>query len=76
MADELTTGDFIRSKREGHGISRRALSIAAGLSGSYISKVEAGEIEPSFRAVAKIARELRFTSAEIVFLVQQEGVRP
>lgn len=71
----LPFGDFMRASRTAKKVSQRQLSLNAGLSGSYVGKVENGEIEPSFRAFALLVRELGFTKAEIVHLVQQEGLR-
>lgn len=58
-------GDLIRRSREARHLSARALSAQADLSPSYVGKVEAGEIEPSLRAFARIAMALGLTSQEI-----------
>lgn len=57
------------------GFSARALSLAAGLSPSYVGKLEAGDIEPSVRAFARIAQVLELNRQEIYFCVLQEGLR-
>lgn len=59
---------FLRKRR---GMSARSLSLAAGYSPSYVSKVERGEQEPSFRAFCSIAKVLELTDREIVFLVSR-----
>lgn len=59
----------IRKRRELANISARRLSIDSGLSPSYVSKVESGEIEPSFSAFAAIARSLNLTPLELIFCV-------
>jgi len=56
-------------------MSARALSIAVGLSESYVGKVESGSVEPSLRAFAKIAKGLGMTPPEIYVLVCQEATR-
>lgn len=61
--------------RKRHHVSGRALSLAAGLSPSYVGKVENGEIEPSLKAFAKIALALHMTTAEIVYLIGSEAAR-
>lgn len=53
-------------------MSARALSSLCGLSPSYVSKVENGELAPSFHAFAKFAQILEMTSQEIIFLVREE----
>lgn len=75
MGDELSLGDYIKAYREARGLSQRQLSLASDLSPSYVSKIEAGESEPSFRAFSRLAKTLGFTNAEIVHLVKHEGVR-
>lgn len=73
---QLTVGDTIRHLRENNTtMSARALSIAVGLSDSYVGKVESGSIEPSFRAFAKIAKGLGMTPPEIYILVSSEASR-
>lgn len=72
----LTLGQAIRTLREQRtDLSARALSAASGLSPSYVSKVESGEIEPSFRVFAKLALALGMTTAEITFLLCLEANR-
>jgi transcriptional regulator with XRE-family HTH domain len=61
-------------------VSARRLSIDAGLSPSYVSKIESGEMEPSFSAFAAIAREVKMTSWELMFCilfsdVQMESIK-
>lgn len=66
-------GDAIHLLRERRGLSARGLSNLAGLSPSYVSKVEAGEIEPSFRAFARMACVLKMTPREIYLCISQEA---
>ena len=56
-------------------MSARALSKKAGLSPAYIAKVEAGNIEPSFRAFSKIVIALEMTAVEVMFLISIEAHR-
>jgi transcriptional regulator with XRE-family HTH domain len=51
------------------GLSARALSDQAGLSPSYVSKVESG-LEPSLKAFARIADVLDLNIHEIRFLMR------
>ncbi len=59
----------IRKCREKRNVSARQLSLAAGFSESYVSKIESGELAPSFSAFASIARELEMTPWELMFCV-------
>ncbi len=70
MNGTVNVGTAINFKRRQKQLSARALSAAAGLSPSYVSKIEAGEMEPSFRAFCNIAAVLELSDAEIVFLVR------
>lgn len=60
---------LLRQARESKGLSARALSLEAGLSPSYVGKVEAGEIEPSLRTFAAIAVALELNPYEVFFCV-------
>lgn len=66
----LTLSDVLREFRLERGLSRRALSQQAGLSASYVGKLESGVIEPSVRAFAVIALALGLTSQETLFCVR------
>jgi transcriptional regulator with XRE-family HTH domain len=62
----------IQTLRQGKGLSARQLSLESGLSSSYVSKVESGEIEPSFKAFAKLAIALDMTPLEVFFCILSE----
>jgi transcriptional regulator with XRE-family HTH domain len=66
----LGLADALREIRILRGMSKRALSQKAGLSASYVGKLEAGAIEPSVRAFAVIAVALNLTSHEVLFCVR------
>jgi transcriptional regulator with XRE-family HTH domain len=71
---ELTVlGQAVRAYREARGLSKRALSLAAGLSESYVTKLEAGTLEPSLRAFAAVVDVLGLSTAEVVLLVRLEA---
>lgn len=56
--------------RERAGISARQLSLEAGLSASYISKIENGSVLPTIQSFAKIIQKLDVSSFEIAYLLQ------
>ncbi len=66
--------EAVQTQRIKCGLSARALSLEAGLSPSYVGKLEGGEIEPSVKAFAKIALALGMNQAEIAFCVLQEAL--
>ncbi len=76
MEDMPSLGIILRTVREARGISARALSLAAGLSESYVGKVESGAVHPSLRAAAKIMRHLELKPSEIAMIVTLESARP
>lgn len=68
-------GVAIATLREKVNLSARALSLKAKLSESYCGKLEKGEIEPSLRAFACIAHQLRLSPREVHVLVMREALR-
>lgn len=62
--------EMLRWFREQRGLSRYALSRKAGLSASYVGKLEGGHIEPSLKAFAAIALALELASHEVFFCVR------
>lgn len=62
----------VRHLRQTRGISARQLSLDSGLSPSYVSKIESGEIEPSFKGFAKLAATLEMTTLEVAFCLSCE----
>lgn len=74
--NQLTLGQALKALREQRtNLSARALSINAGLSESYVGKLEAGVCEPSARAFAKLAIQLRLKPAEVWVLLSREANR-
>lgn len=65
---------MIRHMRELQGYSARSLSLAAGLSESYVGKLEKGELkEISLRSFSRIVAELRLNPHEVMILVTAAG---
>ena len=50
------------------GLSARKVSELAGLSPSYVNKVESGEISPSLRAFSQITEALQLNDLEVATL--------
>ena len=71
---QIRVADAIRYLRGRKNLSARQVSLQAGLSSSYVGKLEAGEMEPSFRAFARIAVVLGMSPQEVLFCVMQEGM--
>jgi transcriptional regulator with XRE-family HTH domain len=67
--DRRSLGDLIRVKRLERGLTARGLSVAAGLSSSYVTKVEAGLIAPSLETFARLASALRMNPSEVFYAV-------
>lgn len=66
----LTLGEGIRLKREAAHLSARHVSLEAGLSPSYVGKVEKGEIEPTISSFYRICKAIGANDKEIVFLLR------
>jgi predicted transcriptional regulator len=72
----ISLGAALKALRESRtDLSARALSLAAGLSESYVGKVESGQVEPSVRAFAKIVTHLRVKPGEAWVLLTREADR-
>lgn len=73
----VEVGEIIRLVRKAKGLTARQLSLQAGLSESYVGKLESGSLEPSLSAFARIAFELHLTPAEIhtIVLLQAHQTR-
>lgn len=66
-------GDFIRLVRHKRRLSQRQLSQKVRRSPAYLSKLEAGDISPSFRGFSEIAVALDMTPREIWTIVRLEA---
>ena len=59
-------GARVRQLREGKGWTQESLADRAGLDRSYIAGIEAGLRNPSIKALARIAKGLGVTVADVV----------
>jgi transcriptional regulator with XRE-family HTH domain len=65
-------GTRIRDARRERGLSLRALAERIGVNFTYLSKIEAGEMDPpSEEKILAIARELEVESDELFILAQK-----
>lgn len=70
ISNELTIGEIVawlRTQRT--SLSSRGLSLQAGLSPSYVGKVEAGHLDPSLRAFGLIAQTIGMNEGEVFVAV-------
>lgn len=56
--------------RERAGLSARQLSLDAGLSASYVSKIESGVVLPTISSFAHIIQKLDVSPFEVSYLLQ------
>lgn len=55
--------------RERAGLSARQLSLDAGLSASYVSKIESGAVLPTISSFAHLIHKLNVSPVEIAYLL-------
>ena len=70
-----TAAEFLQLKRAERGLSQHGLSLLAGLSGSYVYKLEAASLVCSLKSFAKLANALELTPTEVYTIVKCEAVR-
>ena len=71
----LSAASAIRLSRMRSGRSASSVAKAAGLSPSYVSKIERGECEPSLKAFSKIAQVLELHPFLVALVVLAEAGR-
>ena len=60
-----TLGLNVRERREARELTQEKLAERAGLDATYISGIERGLRNPGIKNVAKLAKALGFTTAEL-----------
>lgn len=71
METGLTFGEALKVVRISRtNLSARGLSLAAGLSESYMGKVESDSLDPSLRSFVKISSVLQLTPLEVQVLMK------
>lgn len=59
-------GRNVRRRREERELTQEKLAEKAGLDPTYISEIERGQRNPGIKNVAKLAKALAFTTAELL----------
>jgi len=68
-------GSRLRTLRLLRGFSQGTVARRAEIAPSYLSRIETGKVQPTFRTVLRVLRALRAQIEEIVDTTQQEGRR-
>jgi transcriptional regulator with XRE-family HTH domain len=68
-----STGELIRAARLRKGLSARRLAALAGVSSAYVSRLEAGNLDPSLRSFARLAAALGLSPGEVWAVVLLEA---
>ncbi len=71
-----TVREALRYLRERAGLSARSLSVQAGLSPSYVGKIESGEHLPSLTGFAAMVTALHLSPYEVWTLVHTAATHP
>jgi transcriptional regulator with XRE-family HTH domain len=61
----MTVGKALLRARQDRSMTQGALGRVAGLSASYVSRIENGRIEPTMRTVSRLARALEVSLADL-----------
>lgn len=61
----MDLGDCIKKIREAKGLSQKEVALAAKIDTSNYSKIEGGKIDPAFSSVAKIAKAMGVSLADL-----------
>lgn len=73
--EALSVASVVRAARERQGWSARELSRRVDVSPAYVTKLEAGTVDPSLSRFARLARVLRLSKAEIYYCLLYEGYK-
>lgn len=63
---QASLGAKVRSRREALRLTRQQVSSETGMSPSFLADIEAGQKNPSFLTLFKLARALRISVSELV----------
>lgn len=69
MKNKMDFPSLMKLLRERRGISARQLSLDAGMSASYYSKIESGAVLPTISSFAHIVDRLNVSPVEIAYLL-------
>ena len=65
--DEKTIGEIIAEAREKKDLSQRQLAKLAGVNSSGLSKIEAGERDPSPKILRKISKYINVNYSDLMY---------
>lgn len=68
-ATNVSAHEMFRQWRQRSGQSARAVSLACGLSSSYVSKLESGGVRPPVDTFIKLVRQIGLSDQETLFLL-------
>jgi transcriptional regulator with XRE-family HTH domain len=68
--EHVVLGAVFREVRARRGLSQEALGFAAEMHRNYIGAIERGEVNPTWRALRKLARGLDVSLSELVALFE------
>lgn len=67
MSSDKTIGEIIAEARENKNLSQRQLAKLAGINSSGISKIEAGERDPSPKILRKISKYIDINYSDLMY---------
>ena len=73
MRNTTQLGDELRSRREGLGLTQRALAQKLGVEGSHVALIESGRRRPSLKLVGRIADTLGVDRQDLLILAHPEA---
>lgn len=66
----LRLGRAVRDRREARGLTRERLAVTTGLDLGAVTAIEAGEADPPFTVLLRLARALDTTAADLLDAAQ------
>ena len=73
MQPRNAIGTRIRELRQERGVSLDTVAVAAGISGSHLSRIERGHTAPSFTVATRIAAVLGVGSNELATMQREQS---
>lgn len=73
MKNTNQLGHLVRTRREGLGLTQRALALRLGVEASHVAFIETGRRKPSLKLVARMADILGVDSQNLLILAHPEA---